>query len=281
MLSFRRNFTHRHTKSHKLSSKEGATVGNIVFSTYFDPYFKLLLMKTYFIALLFMTALLPATSYAQLKMPKILSKVTGSAVSEGEAGQGIKEALTQGVTNAVLNLNKTDAFFTSEIYKVLMPPDAKKIESTLRRVGMGAQVDKAILAINRGAEDAVGFAKPIFIDAIKEMSVTDALNIVRGNKDAATQYFKQKTSAKLIAAFTPSVQSSLDKVDATKYYDDMVNTYNKLPTTFNKVDPDLTSFVVGKTVDALFDQVAKEEANIRANPMARTSDILKKVFGSN
>ena len=238
-------------------------------------------MRTLIVTIVFSAALLPATSNAQLKMPKILSKVTGSAVSEGEAGQGIKEALTQGVTNAVLNLNKTDAFFASEIYKVLMPPDAKKIESTLRRVGMGAQVDKAILAINRGAEDAVGFAKPIFIDAIKEMSVTDALNIVKGNKDAATQYFKQKTSAKLIAAFTPSVQSSLDKVDATKYYDDMVNTYNKLPTTFNKVDPDLTSFVVGKTVDALFDQVAKEEANIRANPMARTSDILKKVFGSN
>lgn len=238
-------------------------------------------MKTFIAAIVFSAAILPTSSNAQLKMPKILSKVTGSGVSEGEAGQGIKEALTQGVTNAVLNLNKTDAFFASEIYKVLMPPDAKKIESTLRRVGMGAQVDKAILAINRGAEDAVAFAKPIFIDAIKEMSVTDALNIVKGNKDAATQYFKQKTSAKLIAAFTPSVQSSLDKVDATKYYDDMVNTYNKLPTTFNKVDPDLTSFVVGKTVDALFDQVAKEEANIRANPMARTSDILKKVFGSN
>ena len=238
-------------------------------------------MKTLIVSIVFSAAILPATSYGQFKMPKILSKVTGSAVSEGEASQGIKEALSQGVTNAVLNLNKTDGFFASEIYKVLMPPDAKKIESTLRSAGMGAEVDKAILAINRGAEDAVAFAKPIFIDAIKEMSVTDALNIVKGNKDAATQYFKQKTSVKLIAAFTPSVQSSLDKVNATKYYDDMVNTYNKFPTTFKKVDPDLTSFVVGKTVDALFDQVAKEEANIRANPLARTSDILKKVFGSN
>ena len=112
-------------------------------------------MRTLIVTIVFSAALLPAISNAQLKMPKILSKVTGSAVSEGEAGQGIKEALTQGVTNAVLNLNKTDAFFTSEIYKVLMPPDAKKIESTLRRVGMGAQVDKAILAINRGAEDAL------------------------------------------------------------------------------------------------------------------------------
>ena len=238
-------------------------------------------MKAIIIATFLSVALLPATSYSQLKVPKILSKVTGGGgVTEAEAGQGIKEALTQGVTNAVLNLNKTDGFFGSEIYKVLLPPDAKKIETTLRNAGMGAQVDKAILAINRGAEDAVAFAKPIFIDAIKEMTLTDALNIVRGDKDAATQYFKQKTSAKLTAAFTPSVESSLEKVNATKYYGDIVTTYNKFPTTFKKVDPDLTSFVVGKAVDALFDQVAKEEANIRANPAARASDILKKVFGS-
>ena len=239
------------------------------------------MIKTYFFAFLFSASLLPATSYSQFKIPKILSKVTGSGVSEAEAGQGIKEALTQGVTNAVLNLNKTDGFFGSEIYKMLLPPDAKKIESTLRSAGMGAQVDKAILAINRGAEDAVAFAKPIFVDAIKEMTLTDALNIVKGSKDAATQYFKQKTSQKLIAAFTPSVQGSLDKVEATKYYDDIVTTYNKFPTTFKKVDPDLTSFVVGKAVDALFDQVAKEEANIRASPLARTRDILKRGFGGN
>jgi hypothetical protein len=162
---------------------------------------------------------------------------------------------------------------------MLLPPDAQKIETTLRKVGMGSQVDKAVLAINRGAEEAVGFAKPIFVDAIKEITIQDALKLVSGGKDAATQYFKQKTTEKLIAAFTPSVKTSLDNVGATKYYDDIVNAYNGLPTTLKKVNPDLTSFVVGKAVDALFDQVAKEEANIRANPLARTSDILKKVFG--
>ena len=208
--------------------------------------------------------------------PKALPR----SISQNEAGQGIKEALTQGVTNAVLNLNKTDGFFGSKIYKVLLPPDAAKIEKTLRKVGMGAQVDKAILAINRGAEDAVGYAKPIFTDAIKQMTITDALNILKGPKDAATQYFKQKTSQKLIAAFTPSVKASLDKTDATKYYGDIVNTYNNFPTTFRKSNPDLTSYVVGKAVDALFDQIAKEEANIRANPLGQASDLLKKVFGS-
>lgn len=236
-------------------------------------------MKTSLRAIIAFLFLVPVAAQAQLKMPDILKKKS-SGVTENEAGQGVKEALVQGVTTAVLNLNKTDGFFGSDIYKVLLPPDAVKIEKSLRKVGMDAQVDKAILAINRGAEDAVGFAKPIFVDAIKEMTVTDALNIIKGPKNAATEYFKQKTTEKLIAAFTPSVKSSLDKTDATKYYTDIVNTYNGFPTTFKKVNPDLTSFVVGKAVDALFDQVAKEEANIRANPLARTSDILKKVFGS-
>jgi hypothetical protein len=216
----------------------------------------------------------------QFSLSKVLNKISPGVVTEAEAGQGIKEALTQGVTTAVLNLNKKDGFFGNDVYKVLLPPDAKKVESTMRKIGLGSQVDKAILAINRGAEDAVGSAKPIFVDAIKEMTVTDALGIVRGNKYAATQYFKQKTSEKLVAAFSPSVKASLDKTYATKYYGDIVTTYNKLPTTFEKADPDLTSYVVGKAVDALFDQVAQQEAEIRSNPLARTTDILKKVFGS-
>lgn len=236
-------------------------------------------MKTYIFSFLLLTAILPATSYSQFKLPKLPSKNSASGVSQSDAGQGVKEALSQGVTNAVLNLNKTDGFFGNALYKVLLPPEAKKIETTLRSAGMGSQVDKAILAINRGAEDAVGFATPIFVDAIKEMTITDALKLVTGPKDGATQYFKQKTSEKLIVAFTPSVKSSLDAANATKYYGDIVNTYNKFPTTFKKINPDLTSFVVGKAVDALFDMIAKEEANIRDNPLARTSDILKSVFG--
>ena len=237
-------------------------------------------MKTFFVIAIFSGVMLPAASFSQITLPKILSgNKSASGITENEAGQGIKEALLQGVTTAVLNLNKTDGFFGSEFYKMLLPEDAKKAEKTLRNLGMGAQVDKAILSINRGAEDAVAFAKPIFIDAIKEMTLTDALNIIKGPKDGATNYFKEKTKVKLITAFTPSVKTSLDKVDATKYYSDIVTSYNKLPTTFKKVDPNLTAYVVGKAVDALFDQVAKEEANIRANPLARTSDILKKVFG--
>jgi hypothetical protein len=211
----------------------------------------------------------------------VLSKfpTTGVGITEGEAAAGVKEALVQGVTTAIFNLNRQDGFFGNQVYKLFMPPDAQKIVNTLRDLGMGNMVDKAILHINRAAEDAVGYAKPIFADAIREMTIMDAINIVRGPNDAATDYFRQKTTEKLILAFSPIVKNSLDKLNATKYYADVVNVYNNFPTTFKKINPDLPSYVVGKSVDALFDQVAKEEANIRENPIARTTELLRKVFG--
>ena len=200
-------------------------------------------------------------------------------VSESEAGQGIKEALGQGLASAVLQLNKTDGFFKDALYKVLLPPDAKKIENTLRELGMGKMVDNAILQINRGAEDAAGYAKPIFADAIKSMTLQDAIGLVKNGDTSATHFFREKTTVKLIAAFLPIIKSSLDKVEATKYYGDVVNRYNNFPTTFKKINPDLQGFVTMKATEALFDLVAKEEINIRTNFAARTSDILKRVFG--
>ena len=223
--------------------------------------------------------LVAAEAKPQIPFRDLFRKSPSTSVSEADAGQGIKDALSQGVTKAVLNLHRTDGFFGSDLYKVLLPPDARKAETTLRGIGLSGQVDKAILAINRGAEDAVGTAGPIFGDAIEQMTVTDALGIVRGHDDAATQYFRRKTSDNLIAAFTPSVKASLDRTQATRYYADIANGYNRLPLAFEKVDPDLAAYVVGKAVDALFDQIAREEANIRANPVARTTDILRKVFG--
>lgn len=209
------------------------------------------------------------------------AQVTLAGLSQGDASSGIREALSKGLTTAVGNLNKTDGFFGNSLYKMLLPPDAKKIETTLRKIGMGAQVDQAILSINRGAERAVGFAAPIFGKAIREMTLTDALGLIKGGNNSITQFFRSKTQQSLIQAFTPSVKASLDSTQATKYYADLVNSYNKLPTTFKKINPDLTSYVVGKSVDALFDQISKEETNIRSNPAARGTDILKKVFGGN
>jgi hypothetical protein len=202
-----------------------------------------------------------------------------TSITETEAAQGIREALDQGVGRGITLLNKQDGFFGSQAYKLFLPAEAQRIENTLRQLGMGSMVDRAILQINRAAEDAVGYARPIFLDAIRGMTIADAINIIRGPKDAATQYFRQKTTDKLIAAFSPTIKSSLDKFSATKYYGEVINTYNNFPTTLNKLNPDLPSYVVNKAVTALFDQIGQEEANIRANPVARTTEILKKVFG--
>lgn len=210
---------------------------------------------------------------------KKIQTSAGGGVTEAEAGQGIKEALSNGIAGAVLQLNKQDGFFKDALYKILLPPDAKKIENTLRDLGMGKAVDKAILQINRGAEDAVGYAKPIFADAIRSMTLEDAIGLVKNGDTSATHFFRVKTTEKLVAAFLPSIKSSLDKVEATKYYGDIVNTYNNFPTTFKKINPDLPSYVTLKATEALFDLIAKEEVNIRTNFAARTSEVLRKVFG--
>ena len=229
------------------------------------------MLKRYLIAFSLTLGLLSCETLSNLPM--------STTITQAEAAQGIREALDQGVGRGISLLNKEDGFFGNQAYKLFLPREAVKIENTLRQIGMGSLVDKAILQINRSAEDAVGYARPIFLDAIKQMTIADAINIIKGPKDAATQYFREKTTSKLIAAFTPIIKGSLDKFSATKYYGDMISTYNNFPTTMNKLNPDLPSYVVDKAVSALFDQVAQEEANIRANPVARTTDILKKVFG--
>ena len=200
-------------------------------------------------------------------------------ITQQEAALGIKEALGQGLNRSVFQLNTVDGFFKDAAYKILLPPDAKKIENTLRTLGLNSMVDKAILQINRGAEDAAGFAKPIFIDAIKNMTLQDAIGLVRNGDTSATNFFRIKTTAKLMAAFSPVIESSLAKVDATRYYGDLVSKYNSLPTTFRKINPDLAAFVTERATNALFDLIAKEEINIRTNLAARGSDILRKVFG--
>lgn len=209
-----------------------------------------------------------------------LSKLpTITGVTETEAAQAMRDALDQGVGKGISFLNREDGFLGNQFYKIFLPEGAKKIETTLRNLGMGAMVDRAIIQINRAAEDAVGYARPIFVDAIKEMTIVDAINIIKGQNNAATEYFRQKTTEKLMAAFAPIIKASLDKFSATKYYGDVINTYNNFPTTINKLNPDLPSFVVGRAVDALFDQIAKEEVNIRSNATARTTDMMKRVFG--
>ena len=211
----------------------------------------------------------------------ILNKVKGgskTSLTNEDIVAGLKEALSVGATNSSKKLSATDGFFANAVIKVLMPEEAKKVESTLRAAGMGSMVDKAILSMNRAAEEASKSAAPIFLDAVKQMSFQDALGILKGHDSAATGYLKGKTLPAVTAAFRPIIEDALQKTNATKYWKDVFDTYNKL--SFKKVNTDLPAYVTDRAMSGLFYQVALEEQKIRKDPAARVSDVLKKVFGS-
>lgn len=201
-----------------------------------------------------------------------------TSLSQDDIVAGLKEALVVGSQKGANSLSQVDGFFANAALKILLPPEARKVETTLRNLGMGKQVDDAILSMNRAAEDACKSAAPIFGNAIKQMSFQDALGILKGSDTAATGYLRNKTQTELSTAFKPVIEKSLEKVDATKYWNTLITTYNKIPFQ-KKINPDLSSYVTEKALSGIFYQVAQEEKNIRKDPMARTSEILKKVFG--
>ena len=209
---------------------------------------------------------------------KILQKTTKQSLSNDEIVSGLKEALTVGSNNSSQKLSAVDGFFKDAAIKILMPPEAQKAEKKLRSLGMGKLVDNAILSMNRAAEDASKSAAPIFINAVKQMSFQDALGILRGGDFAATSYLKDKTTSPLTEAFRPVIEASLQKVDATKYWNTVFTTYNKFSA--DKINPDLAAYVTEKALAGMFYQVGLEEQKIRKDPMARTTDILKKVFAN-
>jgi hypothetical protein len=203
----------------------------------------------------------------------------GSGLSNDDIVGGLKEALTLGAQKSASKLSAADGFFKDAAVKILLPPEAQKVEKTLRSVGMGNLVDNAILSMNRAAEDAAKSAAPIFVNAVKNMSIQDALGILRGSDTSATSYLRKSTSPDLTHAFKPVIDSSLKKTDATKYWKTVFDTYNGLPTTFKKVDSDLSSYVTQRALSGVFFYVADEEKKIRKDPAAQATDLLKKVFG--
>jgi hypothetical protein len=218
-------------------------------------------------------------SSGKTSVDKMLGMSGGkSALSNDEIISGLKEALKVGTEKGTNKISAIDGFFKDAAIKILMPAEAQKAEKTLRNIGLGRQVDNAILSMNRAAEDAAKSASPIFINAIKGMSFQDALGILRGGDNAATSYLKDKTTVSLTEAFRPVIENSLKKVDATKYWNTVFTSYNKLSA--EKVNPDLSAYVTEKALAGIFYQVAQEEQKIRKDPMARTSDILKKVFSN-
>ncbi|AMJ66814.1 DUF4197 domain-containing protein [Hymenobacter sp. PAMC 26628] len=249
--------------------------------------------KPSFFALLLALSGASLGAQAQFSLPKIgglklptlgkTAPATGTTtvpagVSSTEAASGLKEALIQGISKGADQASKTDGFNLNSLIRIPFPPDAQRVANTLRTIGLGSQVDKFELSLNRGAEDAAKSAKPIFLSAIKSLSFSDVWGILTGSKDAATQYLKRATTTQLTTAFKPIVQQSLDKVSATQYYTTLTTRYNQLPLV-TPVQTDLNQYATGKAIDGLFTLIAQQEADIRENPVARTTALLKKVFG--
>jgi hypothetical protein len=204
----------------------------------------------------------------------------GGGITQGDAANAIKEALTNGIKKGVKTVSATDGYFANAAIKVLMPSEAKKVEDGLRRVGQGDLVDKTILRMNRSAEQAAPKAEAIFVDAITHLSINDAMSLVQSkDKDACTQFLKKTTTEALVAAFKPIIKQVLDETHTTEAWSDMMNAYNSIPFV-SHVNPDLPDFVTHKAIDGLFYMIALEEAKIRKDPMGQASALIKKVFGS-
>jgi hypothetical protein len=214
-----------------------------------------------------------------LKDAKKLLNSGSKGFTEKDAADAIKEALENGTNQSVKLVSVADGYWGNPEIKIPFPPEAKEMESKLRAIGMGKKVDEFNVSMNRAAEKAGSEAKPIFIAAVKGMTVKDAINIVKGENNAATMYLKNTTSPELNQKFQPVIKGALDNVNATKYWSDLITAYNKIPLV-KKMNPDLTGYVTGKAIDGLFIMIAKEEVKIRKDPMARTSELLKKVFGN-
>ncbi|TKC60381.1 DUF4197 domain-containing protein [Pedobacter hiemivivus] len=237
------------------------------------------------------------TTQAQSKLGDVLKKVAGvtkssttttttTTTSNSTTGtpstldmaSAIKQALEIGTSRGADLLSAKDGFMGNLAVKILFPPEAQKVDKTLRSLGMGKLADNVILSLNRAAEDAAKEAKPIFVSAIKQMTITDATNILLGNKDAATDYFKRVTTSQLMEKFKPVINTSLAKVGATKYWGDATGQYNKLPMV-KPLNTDLSAYVAQKAIDGMFIQVAQEELKIRDNLGSRSTSLLQKVFG--
>lgn len=194
-----------------------------------------------------------------------------------EIGNGLRAALNKGITKQVSRLTKTDGFFKNDLVKILMPRELRKVDKTLRDIGLGNLADEGLKVLNRAAEDAVGEATPIFVNAVKEISFNDAKGILLGNEQAATEYLKERTTKELYDKFNPVIKSSFEKVGADKVWTSLINKYNSIPLTSN-VNPDLTDYVTQEALKGVFTMIAVEEKEIRTKASSRTTDLLKQVF---
>lgn len=210
----------------------------------------------------------------------VLKDVAGSVLSEPtieEIGRALKEALSNGVTKGVNNLSQQDGYFKS-VYKILLPDDVRKVTDKLKAVPGFSNLENELLEkMNRGAEDAAKEAGPIFLSAIKQLTIQDAANILMGADNAATNYLNKTTNQQLYDKFNPKIVASLDKIGANNLWKKAANAYNAIPLVA-KVNNDLDDYVTKKALDGLFGKIAEEEKTIRRNKGSRATELLKKVF---
>ena len=194
-----------------------------------------------------------------------------------EIANGLKEALNMGIDKQVSKLTQTDGFFGNELVKIMLPEELQKVDKTLRDIGLSNLADEGLKILNRAAEDAVGEATPIFVNAVKGMTFNDAKNILLGSDNAATIYLTNATQTELYNKFNPVIKNSFEKVGADKIWNNLITRYNSIPLT-NNVNPDLTDYVTQEALKGVFTMIAVEEKEIRNKVSARTTDVLKKVF---
>lgn len=194
-----------------------------------------------------------------------------------QIGAGLRQALDFGINKQVSKLTQTDGFYKNDLVKIMLPEELKNVDKALRNIGLGNLADEGIKALNRAAEDAVKEATPIFVDAVKQITFTDAKNILLGNDNAATQYLTNKTETALYSKFHPVINQSFAKVGADQIWTNLINKYNSIPFT-NKVNPDLTDFVTIQALEGVYTMIAVEEKDIRQNISARSTTLLKQVF---
>jgi hypothetical protein len=190
---------------------------------------------------------------------------------------GLREALNNGISKQVTKLTAVDGFYKNEAVKILLPEELRKVDSGLRKIGLSALADEGLKVLNRAAEDAVKESTPIFVDAVRNITFTDAKTILMGNENSATTYLQNSTSTALYGKFNPVIKNSFNKVGADKVWANIITKYNSIPLV-NKVNPDLTDYVTNQAMNGVFKMIAVEEKNIRTNLSSRTSVLLQKVF---
>lgn len=200
-----------------------------------------------------------------------------TGIGNDQIAQGLREALNMGIEKQVNQLTSENGFYKNELVKIMLPEELQKVDKTLRDVGLSSLADEGLRIINRAAEDAVGEATPIFVDAVKGITFNDAKQILLGNDNAATQYLQQATKTQLYNKFNPIIKNSFQKVGADQIWSNIITKYNSLPLT-NDVNPDLTDYTTNEALEGVYTMIAVEEKEIRTKVSSRTTDLLKKVF---